>query len=83
MKARLLNCILRHSRCEGNSDRSSCFKDSSKGETIAIKYPAEIIVESTLTRFHPNEVIIEPVKFKSVPLAVILLAKASPSVQRI
>ena len=50
----------------------------SKGETIAIKYPAEIIVESTLTRFHPNEVIIEPVKFKSVPLAVILLAKASP-----
>jgi diguanylate cyclase (GGDEF)-like protein len=49
-----------------------------KGETIAINHPVEIIVESTLTQFRPNEVIIEPVKFKSVPLAVILLAKATP-----
>jgi diguanylate cyclase (GGDEF)-like protein len=48
----------------------------SKGESVSITHPAKIIVESTLTQFHPNEVIIEPVKFKSVPIAVILLAKA-------
>jgi diguanylate cyclase (GGDEF)-like protein len=48
----------------------------SKGESFSIIHPASIIVESTLTQFHPNEVIIEPVKFKSVPIAVILLAKA-------
>ena len=50
----------------------------SKGESFSISHPAEVIVESTLTQFHPKEVIIEPVKFKNVPIAVILLAKAEP-----
>jgi diguanylate cyclase (GGDEF)-like protein len=50
----------------------------SKGENITISHPDEIIVESTLTQFHPKQVIVEPVKFKSVPIAVILLAKAEP-----
>lgn len=49
-----------------------------KGESYVIVHPAEIIVESTLTQFHPKEVVIEPVKFKNVPIAVILLAKAEP-----
>lgn len=49
-----------------------------KGESHRIVHPSEIIVESTLTQFHPKEVLIEPVKFKSVPIAVILLAKAEP-----
>lgn len=35
-----------------------------------------MIVESTLTQFHPKAVTIEPVLFKSVPIAVILLAKS-------
>ncbi len=48
----------------------------SKGESYSITLPADIIVESTLTQFHPKEVVIEPVKFKNVPIAVILLAKA-------
>lgn len=48
----------------------------SKGETYIISHPDEIIVESTLTQFHPKAVIIEPVKFKNVPIAIILLAKA-------
>ncbi len=50
----------------------------SKNESVSITLPAAVIVESTLTQFHPQEVIIEPVKFKSVPIALILLAKAEP-----
>ncbi|HWQ98761.1 MAG TPA: GGDEF domain-containing protein [Clostridia bacterium] len=50
----------------------------SKGESFSISHPEEVIVESTLTQFRPKEVIIEPVKFKNVPIAVILLAKAEP-----
>ena len=50
----------------------------SKGESYVISHPADVIVESTLTQFHPTEVIIEPVKFKNVPIAVLLLAKAEP-----
>jgi len=50
----------------------------SKGETFSITHPEAIIVESTLTQFHPKEVIVEPVKFKNVPIAVILLAKSEP-----
>jgi diguanylate cyclase (GGDEF)-like protein len=50
----------------------------SKGESFSISHPKEVIVESTLTQFRPKEVIIEPVKFKNVPIAVILLAKAEP-----
>lgn len=48
----------------------------SKGEAFSISHPEEIIVESTLTQFHPREVIIEPVKFKNVPISAILLAKS-------
>ncbi len=50
----------------------------SKNESVSITLPSAVIVESTLTQFHPQEVIIEPVKFKSVPIALILLAKAEP-----
>ena len=49
-----------------------------KGESYRIVQPTELIVESTLTQFHPKEVLIEPVEFKSIPIAVILLAKAEP-----
>ncbi len=47
-----------------------------KGMPYTISHPDQVIVESTLTQFHPKEVIIEPVLFKSVPIAVILLAKS-------
>ncbi len=47
-----------------------------RGESCRLTLPEDIIVESTLTQFHPKEVIIEPVLFKSVPIAVMLLAKA-------
>lgn len=47
-----------------------------KKESCTIEYPEIVIVESTLTAFHPKEVIIEPVLFKNVPIAVILLAKS-------
>ncbi len=50
----------------------------SKGESYVISHPADVIVESTLTQFHPTEVVIEPVKFKNVPISVLLLAKAEP-----
>ena len=49
-----------------------------KGESCRILHPSEVIVESTLTQFHPKEVLVEPVKFKNIPIAVILLAKAEP-----
>ncbi|MBA4347873.1 MAG: GGDEF domain-containing protein [Clostridiales bacterium] len=48
----------------------------SKGESSSITHPEHLIVESTLTQFHPKAVIIEPVKFKNVPIAMILLAKS-------
>ncbi len=48
----------------------------SKKESFTISLPDDVIVESTLTQFRPKEVIIEPVLFKNVPIAVILLAKA-------
>lgn len=44
-------------------------------ESCSVEYPDELIVESTLTKFRPKEVIIEPVLFKNVPIAVILLAR--------
>lgn len=47
-----------------------------KNEACSIEHPDEVIVESVLTQFRPREIIIEPVLFKSVPIAVILLAKA-------
>jgi diguanylate cyclase (GGDEF)-like protein len=47
-----------------------------KGVPCALEHPADVIVESTLTQFHPKAVTIEPVLFKSVPIAVILLAKS-------
>ena len=50
----------------------------SKGESFSLAHPEEVIVESTLTQFRPKEVIVEPVKFKNVPIAVILLAKSEP-----
>jgi len=50
----------------------------SRGESYVISHPADIIVESTLTQFHPKEVVVEPVKFKNVSIAVLLLAKAEP-----
>jgi diguanylate cyclase (GGDEF)-like protein len=50
----------------------------SKGASYVITHPEDIIVESTLTQFHPKEVVVEPVKFKNVAIAVLLLAKAEP-----
>lgn len=50
----------------------------SKGLPSVVGHPDEVIVESTLTQFHPKEVLIEPVKFKNIPIGVILLAKAEP-----
>ncbi len=49
-----------------------------KGVPSVLSHPDDVIIESTLTQFHPKAVTIEPVLFKSVPIAVILLAKAEP-----
>lgn len=47
-----------------------------KGERFHACYPKNVMVNSTLTRFFPSEVVIEPILYKNVPIAVILLAKA-------
>jgi diguanylate cyclase (GGDEF)-like protein len=47
-----------------------------RGECYFCHYPKNVIVESTLTQFMPSELLIEPVLYKNVPIAVILLAKA-------
>ena len=47
-----------------------------RGTQFAIRHPDEVIVKSVLTEFHPKDVLIEPVKFKNIPIAVILLAKS-------
>ncbi len=47
-----------------------------KGERIYTCYPKNVVVNSTLTQFLPSEVLIEPILYKNVPIAVILLAKA-------
>lgn len=47
-----------------------------KGERIYTCYPKNVIVNSTLTQFLPSEVLIEPILYKNVPIAAVLLAKA-------
>ena len=49
-----------------------------KGKRIYTCYPKNVVVNSALTQFLPSEVLIEPILYKNVPIAVILLAKADP-----
>jgi diguanylate cyclase (GGDEF)-like protein len=54
----------------------SVLKVFAKGERIHARYPKNVVVNSTLTQFLPSEVVIEPILYKSIPIAVVLLAKA-------
>lgn len=44
---------------------------------LQYQLPEDIVLESVLTEFRPKEVIVEPVKYKGIPLSVIVLASAS------
>lgn len=59
-------------------DDQNILEAFSKGHPRSISHPDGIVVESTLLQFHPSEILIEPVKFKSIPIAVVLLAKDQP-----
>jgi two-component system, cell cycle response regulator len=48
-----------------------------KGEQYVIQMPDDLVIESVLTDFHPKEVIVEPVKLKNVPIAVLMLASVN------
>lgn len=48
-----------------------------ESKLLAFNLPEDIVVESILTKFRPKEVIVEPVKYKGVPLGIIILASAS------
>lgn len=45
-----------------------------KGEQYSVSLPDNLVIESILTKFKPMEVIIEPVKYMNIPIAVIVLA---------
>lgn len=45
-----------------------------KGEQYSLYLPDNLVIESILTKFKPKEVIIEPVKYMNIPIAVIMLA---------
>ncbi len=44
---------------------------------LHVKLPDDIIVESILTEFRPKEAIAQPVKYKGIPLGIIVLATAT------
>ncbi len=63
-------------RADTMNTNANILQAFSIGQRLDILHPEDVIVESTLTEFHPREVLIEPVKFKDIPTAVIVLAKA-------
>lgn len=48
-----------------------------KGKKYLVKLPEQVVIESLLTEYRPSEVLAEPIKYKDVPLGIIILASTN------
>jgi two-component system cell cycle response regulator len=58
------------------TDNSLILSSFKELKQLQFNLPEDIHIESLLTEFRPREMIIEPIKYKNVPLGVVVLATA-------